>query len=300
MPVYNTDEAYLHRSLNSILNQTFQHFEIIIVNDGSQDSVVKILEEYAQKDSRIKVIHQTNQGLSAARNAGINIAKGDYISFIDSDDWIDLNYYETLYNLAVSHDADVVMSGLRFVNGVNITDNLTPNMTTNDFIQKVKRLPNGSVCDKLFKLDLFQKYNLTFPIGKFFEDNVVLIKMAYYSNKWVFTNEVSYYYFTNDTGICHSKTKEYKEKREKDRLAVASLLMNFAKEVNLSTKQANVVRFFILRSVVSKFKNNKEIQSILGLSFVFRLKLKKILECFYKKKNNKVKILGITVYKKRD
>lgn len=109
LPVYNV-EKYLDRCIQSILNQTLNSIEIIIVNDGSTDKSGKILNLYAEKDSRIKVIHQKNQGVSVARNQGLLAANGEYIAFIDPDDWIDNNMFEKLYCEAVQNDCDVVIS----------------------------------------------------------------------------------------------------------------------------------------------------------------------------------------------
>ena len=107
VPVYNI-EKYLAKCLDSLINQTLEDIEIICVNDGSTDNSAEILNEYAQKDCRIKIINQDNAGLSAARNTGINAANGEYIGYVDSDDWIDLNFYEKLYNAAKDTDADIV------------------------------------------------------------------------------------------------------------------------------------------------------------------------------------------------
>ena len=98
VPVYNVEE-YLQRCIDSILNQRFKDFELILINDGSTDNSLKICKEYSLSDSRVKVINKENGGLSSARNAGINIAKGKYIGFVDSDDWINEEMYQTLYNL---------------------------------------------------------------------------------------------------------------------------------------------------------------------------------------------------------
>ena len=102
VPIYNV-EKYLPRCIESILNQTFKDFELILVNDGSTDSSYEILKEYENKYDNFRVINQKNGGLSAAKNAGIKIAKGEYIAFLDSDDYLDKNFLETLYNMAVNN-----------------------------------------------------------------------------------------------------------------------------------------------------------------------------------------------------
>ncbi len=108
VPVYNV-ESYLNRCLDSLINQSFDDIEIICINDGSTDSSLEILKEYEKKDSRVKIINQENQGLSGARNSGIEIAIGDYISFVDSDDWINLDMIKEMYQQANIENADVVI-----------------------------------------------------------------------------------------------------------------------------------------------------------------------------------------------
>ncbi len=106
IPVYNV-EQYLHRCVDSVLNQTYKNLEIILVNDGSPDNCPFICDEYAKKDKRIIVVHKENGGLSSARNAGLEIVQGEYISFIDSDDWIHENYIEILYKNLHEKKADI-------------------------------------------------------------------------------------------------------------------------------------------------------------------------------------------------
>ncbi|MCQ2958500.1 MAG: glycosyltransferase, partial [Candidatus Gastranaerophilales bacterium] len=108
MPVYNT-EKYLRECLDSIINQTLKDIEIICVDDGSKDDSGKILDEYAQKDNRIKVIHNKNQGAAPSRNQGISIAQGKYLSILDSDDIFDTNMLELLFNKAEQNDADITI-----------------------------------------------------------------------------------------------------------------------------------------------------------------------------------------------
>ncbi len=124
IPVYNV-EKYLRKCLDSAINQTLKDIEIIIVNDGSIDSCPSIISEYAGSDDRIKVINQPNMGLSAARNNGLAIASASYISFMDSDDWVDINYLEKLYNEAVRCDADIVVCKHTYVFDSTASENNT-------------------------------------------------------------------------------------------------------------------------------------------------------------------------------
>ena len=110
VPVYKV-EKYLCRCLDSIVAQTFTDWECILIDDGSPDNSGKICDEYAEKDGRFRVIHQENAGVSAARNAGLDAARGEWIGFVDSDDWVESNMYEYLYNNALETKSDVVICG---------------------------------------------------------------------------------------------------------------------------------------------------------------------------------------------
>lgn len=114
IPIYKS-EPYIHKCMKSILNQTFLDFEVILVNDGSPDNCGEICDEYAKKDNRVKVIHKENGGSASARNAGLDIARGEYIGFVDPDDYIDLKMYETLYNNAIKYESDLVICDLKKV-----------------------------------------------------------------------------------------------------------------------------------------------------------------------------------------
>ena len=115
VPIYNV-EKYLRKCIDSILNQSYDNLQIILVDDGSPDNCPKICDEYLNKDNRIQVIHKSNGGLSSARNAGIKVANGKYIAFIDSDDYIELNMIEKLVNAIEKSNADLCICGIRWVN----------------------------------------------------------------------------------------------------------------------------------------------------------------------------------------
>ena len=116
VPVYNT-EKYLNRCMDSILNQTLNDLEIILVDDGSREECARLCDAFGERDPRVKVIHKENAGPGLARNTGLEVATGEYIGFVDSDDYIELTMYESLYNAAVTHDADLVVSGVCYVGG---------------------------------------------------------------------------------------------------------------------------------------------------------------------------------------
>ena len=114
VPVYNT-EKFLHRCIDSILTQTYTDFELLLIDDGSKDSSGTICDEYAAKDVRVRVFHKENGGVSSARNMGLDNARGEWITFVDSDDWIDDNYLEALYGACIVSGSDIVFCGFRVV-----------------------------------------------------------------------------------------------------------------------------------------------------------------------------------------
>ena len=116
IPVYNV-EIYLADCLDSVLQQTLNEIEIICINDGSSDNSLEILKEYARKDSRIIIISQENKGLGSARNRGLEVATGEYVAFLDSDDWVDNNYYEKLYNTAKKYNSEIACAGFKRCTG---------------------------------------------------------------------------------------------------------------------------------------------------------------------------------------
>lgn len=156
VPVYKV-EPYLRRCLDSILAQTFRDFELILIDDGSPDNCGAICDEYAEKDSRIIVIHQKNQGVSAARNAGLDIARGTYLGFVDSDDWIEPEMYETMIATAKEKQVDVVVCGIQYWadNGELIRKDLIADRsyTNEEMLKCLYGKPNptgGAVWNKIF------------------------------------------------------------------------------------------------------------------------------------------------------
>ncbi len=156
VPVYRV-EPYLRRCVDSILAQTFRDFELILVDDGSPDGCPAICDEYAAKDSRVLVIHQENRGVSAARNAALDIARGSYIGFVDSDDWIDPQMYEKLITAIQENHRDVAICGVTYINEQK--EPYRTDLTGKGFydqeqlILELFGMPNrigGGVCNKLF------------------------------------------------------------------------------------------------------------------------------------------------------
>ena len=137
LPIYNVG-VYLERSIESVRNQTLQEIEIILVNDGSEDESLKICKEYEKKDKRIKVIDKLNGGVSSARNAGLKIASGEYIAFLDPDDYVEMNMYENMYNKIMENNSDMCVCNYIIVNGnkqIHIENNLKEELISQDRIK---------------------------------------------------------------------------------------------------------------------------------------------------------------------
>lgn len=170
VPIYKV-ESYLNRCIDSIINQTYKNLEIILVDDGSPDRCGEICDNYAKLDSRIRVIHKINGGLSSARNAGLKIAKGDYIGFVDSDDYIKTDMYENLINACIMNECHVsgVRYERRYQNGLKedsltvITDNSLKS-SEEYFRELLLHVGDVSVCTKLFEKSILE--NLFFDERK--------------------------------------------------------------------------------------------------------------------------------------
>ncbi|MBQ0108398.1 MAG: glycosyltransferase family 2 protein, partial [Phascolarctobacterium sp.] len=172
VPVYKV-EKYLPKCVDSIINQTYKDLEIILVDDGSPDNCPAICDEYAKKDSRIKVIHQENGGLCSARNTGIENAEGDFISFIDSDDWIEINMFEEALDYLHKHDLDVVCCDTKVIKGNR--EIFRPRYRTNMIFNGQEGLNeilagtlDNSACNKIYKRICIG--NVRFPLGRHYED----------------------------------------------------------------------------------------------------------------------------------
>lgn len=205
VPVYNV-EKFLKRCLDSLINQTLQNIEIICINDGSTDKSVEILEEYSKKDSRIIVINQENQGLSVTRNNGMSIAKGEFISFVDSDDWIDFDFLENLYNAAVKYGCDIACAGIIRLHKMHQKIHLLHERTiiTEDFREKLELcdVPDKSyVWNKIYKTSELKRHNLKFEPGMIYEDVMFTPQVLYLLKKLVTVPEVYYYYWRNSNSI---------------------------------------------------------------------------------------------------
>ena len=201
VPVYNV-EKYLKKCVNSITSQTYENLEILLVDDGSTDSSGQICNEFEKNDARIKVIHKKNGGLSDARNAGLDRAKGQYYAFIDSDDYIQDNTIEIMLNAVKKNKSEIAICNMiRFLEEGETLQFYCP--TDHEVLyqgkQRYKTLNQPSVCNKLFEAKLFE--GIRFPKGKYYEDTFVYHEVLYRANNIVLTGTDSYWYLSREDSI---------------------------------------------------------------------------------------------------
>lgn len=213
VPVYKV-EKYLNRCVKSILNQTFTDFELILVDDGSPDRCPTMCDEWEKKDHRIKVIHKENGGLSSARNAGLDVACGNFIGFVDSDDWIEEDMYELLHRIIVKHNADIAMCGYFFTDGFQNPPIVKENIVVFDnaklmnfFFRITKGIKsNYSVCNRLYRRKLMK--GVSFPDGVMNEDVYYSYYIFIKTSCAVISNLPKYNYFINNEGLTRSALKK--------------------------------------------------------------------------------------------
>lgn len=210
VPVYKV-ESYLDDCVKSILAQSFTDFELILVDDGSPDRCPAMCDAWAEKDGRIKVIHKENGGLSSARNAGLDVMRGEYLTFIDSDDYVKSNYLERLYGALKEYDADVSVCELIWGKSTCERESKETTVCTGKEAclaicsENSVTMSMVSACTKLYKKQLFE--NLRFPLGKLHEDQFVTYRAFYPCKKVVRVYEPLYYYRDNSASITHSRFK---------------------------------------------------------------------------------------------
>ena len=204
VPVYKV-KSYLCQCVDSIINQTYKDLEILLVDDGSPDSSGAISDEYATKDERIRVIHKANGGQSTARNAALDVAQGDYIGFVDGDDWVEPNMYESLLSVMLNENADIVQCGWYKVSPEGVkecpfTEQFREHYTSDEGLEELIKSKGGhlntSVCCKLFKNEVAQKFRFT-PV-RAYEDDEYIFKTVSIASKIVCVNNPLYNYLNRE------------------------------------------------------------------------------------------------------
>ena len=265
VPVYNV-EKYIEKCINSLKNQTLSDIEIILVDDSSTDSSLKLCQKAAEEDARIKVIHKINEGAGMARNAGLEVAKGEYIGFIDSDDFVEENMYETLCAKADEYGSDLILSGILFVDGNMFSEtgekeskiyfDADTHFETPESLKELRMGIVGArpedlddskygmgVVKNLFKNEIIKKNNLAFESERkmISEDALFMIDYISCIKKATGLPEAFYNYKRNSNSI----SKSYKSDRlEKSLIFVNQVEKRFNRDIEPDTYNIYIYRFW--------------------------------------------------------
>lgn len=300
VPIYNV-EKYIHRCIDSILSQTFSDFELLLIDDGSPDRCGEICDEYAKKDHRIRVIHKENGGLSDARNTGLDIAKGNYFSFIDSDDFIEIDFYKELLEACKKNEADISMCGRYNVydekKKVGFAFGGQKIWNSKEAIGNLLIWNNidSSACDKLFKKHLFN--GIRFPIGRYNEDIYIMTNILNKASKIVHVGKAMYYYYHRKESI----TTESFSERKLDLLDASQQISDF---ININYPDLNEKSdSFYFNSIIflySLFKNKESIHKYNNvynkIKKLMSVNFKNIMFCKYISKKKKILTLMLITH----
>lgn len=247
IPVYNT-EKYLRKCLESVCQQTLKDIEIICINDCSTDHSLDILSEYAANDSRIKLIDfSENKGAAVARNTGIDAATGEYLGFVDSDDYVDLNFYEKLYDKAIETGAEAVKGNVFFYDEKCNFSYISSWYNNNDDIKKNFAAFLYGFTSSIYLLTFIRKNEINFPEHiRYFEDPYFSIKAAIKYNKLEVVNDAKYFYRKNGESVCLTI-----DNNEKFKCILASVkeIFKFLNESNISKANYDTVVNFLFLSL---------------------------------------------------
>lgn len=271
VPIYNA-EKYLSECIESILNQTFQNFELILVDDGSTDSCPRLCDFYEKANSKVKVIHQKNMGVAVARNAGIDMAEGEYITFVDSDDYIDINMYERMISVAIKYTCDLVVCdcikespGYSEIYTHNIPGGFyNEKKYQEDYYPSLIILPNmeypitisNAVC--LIKSDIIKKHSIRYEKGIVYSEDWLFGAMVAVNanNLYYMKNDAFYHYRMNPESVTHVFKKDKWQQYKK---LYARFKQEFLRydEYEFETQIYKVLLFLVYNSVGDVLRNNQ-------------------------------------------
>lgn len=262
MPVYNT-ERYIKKSIESILNQTFTDFELILIDDGSTDNSSSICEEYSKCNDRISVIHKENEGQGVARNIGIKYAKGEYLSFIDSDDYVDEDFLESLLSAIKQENADIALSDLKAIEGTISFDIVHYNkkivLDNNELMEAyVQGKIQPGFVEKLYRKSLFEE--IEFPSVRAKEDYYIMHLVLAKCNKAVHIGECKY------TVVVRSDSTEHKKFNENKMVLIDGSIR--LKEF-IQIKYPNLYSYVVMSPNVSRIEI---LEDIIGTHSYFKFK----------------------------
>lgn len=287
VPVYNV-EKYLSRCIDSILSQTFFDFEILLIDDGSTDGSPIICDKYSNKDSRVRVFHKKNGGVSSARNLGLEYALGEWITFVDSDDWIDNNMYTLLYEEAISSNADIVLCDFYVYyskNRIELNKAISTDCSKNDIIRKYI-LSFTSLCNMLVHRSLYDKTKLRIPLNIInCEDFWLTVQLFYYAKK-VSSIHIPLYYYNRENE--NSILNNFDANKAQSEINAYLNIISFFREKNILDLYNKEISWRILKCKQDLVLNPKTHKLFLEL---YPVSHKYILSCPESFCNNKIKIL---------
>ena len=262
VPVYNV-EKYIDKCLKSLVHQTLQDIEIIIVNDGTQDKSEEIIEKYVRgNQNKIKYYEKSNGGLSSARNYGLEYATGEYIAFLDSDDYVESNMYEEMYNLAKKENADMVECDFiwEWEFGKKIFDKRRKYKTKEDMMKK----PRVIAWNKIYKREILNKYKIRFPEGLIYEDLEFFLKLLPHLNIISYINKYFVHYTQREDSITNKQTEKIENifkilDNIFDYYKEQNIYFKYEKELNYMSRRillgSSLRRIFKLKDIRNKEKN---------------------------------------------
>lgn len=300
VPVYNV-ENYIRECLQSLINQYYSNLDILLIDDGSKDGSSQICDEYARLDDRIRVFHQANQGLAKARNVGLENAKGEYITFLDSDDFIDIEMYSSLMDIIKEYDAQIAVCGMQLFNDGEIPEKCSLKRKVKVFSKEdvIKRYlyPQNCLdvvsCNKVFDKKLFE--GITYPEGRLFEDFVPITKTILKADRIASTN-IKLYYYRQRAGSINNRNFNVRDMNPK--VMDLNLALNELLEIIKESNQ-ELLRFVIPGVLLSKISivnqmiyageiNKKYIREVQALALANRSATN---SCPYISRINKMKIM---------
>lgn len=283
VPVYKV-EKYLNKCIESILNQTFKDFELILVDDGSPDKCGQICDEYAKKDNRVIVIHKENGGQATARNVALDIARGDYIGFVDSDDWIDCDMYELLYGLCIDNNCDISNCSSRIYFKDKTRVNGGHKLVVHNTQESMEVLLKGDLYDeclwtKLIKRTLLE--DIRIPVGIAYEDTAFMYRVVDKAKRVCCIGEAKYNYIKRDDSTMDRAIKDIKI----DAVLVYEEMYKFIEEkypelcdlviLKLANSSLTVMNLIIGQENYKIYKDSYyKVSKILGIHFKRSMKLK--------------------------
>lgn len=266
IPVFNVEE-YLEECLESIINQSFSDYEVILVDDGSTDKSRSIISDYEKHFNKITVLYQKNKGVSEARNLALKHATGEYVLYIDSDDFLKINMLELMVNKAKNTKADIVMCNYNLYYGANnennrvfsynlLEDNIYSSKEVIDMMLNFKL--QGQLWNKLFKRSLLIEDNFEFESGRYIQDIFPVFKVINKSEKIAFINEDLYYYRQRDTSTIHKKNSKLVEDYYHAMYSIIQYIIGNEIKVNsdsFKVFRASVLSYFIYHYTNANFDN---------------------------------------------